>query len=216
MGGALPSSLPRHQHTAARNRFVCLSIRARFECVVMLSCHGGIQRWPTVKGRYGVAALSLSLSVPDPGRSLGACTDKGRANKRSQNKTQTQLSSVAVLSQEHLGKVAKNLSLPSKLCRELCNKLNNLCNPRRRRVGLKTITKRNNEQPKRFTTTASNLQHGFHQGVASPYSPSSTLTHFSGRRKLLVAQHLQLQRETPTQRLQLPLDLLPRFLPHTN
>lgn len=68
------------------------------------------------------SALSLSLSGPDPGRSLGACTDKGRANKRSQNKTQTQLSSVAVLSQEHLGKVAKNLSLPSKLCRELCNK----------------------------------------------------------------------------------------------
>lgn len=166
----------------------------------MLSCHGGIQRWPTVKGRYGVAALSLTLSLrPWPWAVLGAaCTDKGSANKRSQNKTQTQLSSVAVLSQEHLGKVAKNLSLPSKLCRELCNKLNNLCNPRRRRVGLKTITKRNNEQPKRFTTTASNLQHGFHQGVASPYSPSSTLTHFSGRRKLLVAQHLRLQLETPT------------------
>lgn len=83
----------------------------------MLSCHGGIQRWPTVKGHYGVAALSLSLS---PALTLGgpwaACTDKGRANKRSQNKTQTQLSSATVLSQEHLGKVAKNLSLPSKLC----------------------------------------------------------------------------------------------------
>lgn len=145
------------------------------------------------------SALSHSLS---PSLTLGgpwaACTDKGSANKRSQNKTQTQLSSVAVLSQEHLGKVAKNLSPSSKLCRELSNKLNNLCNPRRRRVGLKTITKRNSEQPKRFTTTATNLQHGFHQGVASPYSPSSTLTHFSGRRKLLVAQHLRLQLETPT------------------
>lgn len=150
LGDALPSSLPRCQLTAARNRFVCLSIRARFECVVMLSCHGGIQRCPTVKGRCDGAPTSLT-----PALTLGgpwtACTDKGTANKRSQNKTQTQLSSVPALSlrqsaQKHFAKVAKNLSVSSKLNRELSNELNNLYNPRRRRVGLKTITKRNNKQ----------------------------------------------------------------------
>lgn len=79
-----------------------------------------MRRYAVMAWRYSTLAnckrtLRRSTSLT-PALTLGgpwtACTDKGTANKRSQNKTQTQFSSVAALSlrqsaQQHLAKVAK-------------------------------------------------------------------------------------------------------------
>lgn len=83
------SASARRQLTAARNRFVCLSIRARFECVVMLSCrwYSTLANCKRTQRRSVSFALPLSSALTPGGP--WARTDKGGPNKHSQNKNKT-------------------------------------------------------------------------------------------------------------------------------